>query len=63
MRRRRPAGGLPLRVTAAGAALPLLGIAVFTWRSRPLGGTLAALGLGALAPSTVPTLLTLLDSL
>ncbi|NGP05148.1 hypothetical protein G6038_06550 [Rhodococcus sp. 14C212] len=53
----------PLGVAAAGAALTLLGIAVFTRRSRPLGGALASLGLGALAPATVPTLLILLDSL
>lgn len=34
----------PLGVTAAGAALTLLGIAVFTWRSRPLGGTRSSCG-------------------
>ncbi|WP_260502533.1 hypothetical protein [Rhodococcus aetherivorans] len=52
----------PLGVAAAGAALILLGIAVFIWRSRRIGGGIVSIGLGVLAPSTVPPLLSLLDS-
>ncbi|MCD2114342.1 hypothetical protein LQ384_24855 [Rhodococcus rhodochrous] len=53
----------PVGVAAVGAALTLLGIAVFTWRGRRIGAELASAGLGILVPSAVPTLLLLLSSL
>jgi hypothetical protein len=53
----------PVGAATVGAALALLGIAVFTWRSRRIGADLASAGLGLLAVSTGPALLVLLDSL